>query len=620
MSDELTIQAVNQPQYQPQKKSATPYALGGAAVGAAAGWAGTSMVKSKPVATRTLGELVREANENDKFEYANEIKSKMEAYGKAERDFQEASKAVYDGNEKEALEKAIKARDEELAKLMETKAGSKEFKVKDWDKLNIDSRDLPATNERTGKPFTTKKGAAVWEKEVKSEYQRLQGEYNAAVSKFEASTSGKESKRLTDVNNKIKQFLDDEYNTNKGVKPKKLEKLYTVEEGWGRHTQEYKRTNNLVKSIFPDLKKESQLTDAQITSFADKLAKGEKAPSGYHTKTIFETIEGKRTPVKYAYSKEMFKDFADAENAKLVDQRNELIDSLLDKAKANIELKNRQINFEREFIDSVPDSMAEKTGLFNTVGSRKEVKIADIINEAVNGKGEKGKPRFYKADLATVDKAISKNGGASTAIPSGLKGRYTAPAGKTLDLQTLRDMITSRREILESYNAEAKTLADDLKSCLKDHNVVKDLEGKIADMRNADEGIAKAKEAIIKQFPQLADGVEAKGLTEAQAMEKESYKRLAKIVEDKQAIYDKVASEKGKINETAKKAAEEAKNKAKAELDNLVNTINSKVKGMSSGAKAAWIAGTAVVGALVGASIVNNKNKKAEEAAKQIIA
>ncbi len=616
MSDELTIQGVNpQQQYPVQKTSTMPYTLGGAAIGAAAGWAGTSMAKSKGPA-KTLEELVQEANGQDKVD----LTTKKAALEKAEKELADAGKAVYDGAEKEALEKAIQARDEELAKLMETKAGGKEFKVKDWDKLKIDSRDLPAVNERTGKPFHTNRGAAAWENEVKTEYQRLQAEYNAAVSKFESSTSGKDSKRLETIKDDIKQYMDDAYNTHKTTKPKKLKHIFTTEKGFGKHTAEYNKAKALSKKILPELKKESQLTDSQIASFADKLEKGQKVPSGYHSKEIWEVIDGKRTKVKYAYSSDMFNEFKNAENAKYVDQRKELIDSLLDRAKANIELRNRQANFEREFIESIPDSMAEKTGLFNTVGSRKEVKIADIINEAVNGKGEKGKPKFYKSDLAAVNKAIEKNGGASTKLPATLKGHYTAPAGGTLDLQTVKDMITSRKEILESYNTEAKSLSDDIANCLKDHNVIRELDDKIAEMRNADDGIAKAKEAILKQFPQLADDVERAGLTEAQAMEKESYKKLAKIVEDKQAIYDKVAAEKGKVNETAKKTAQEAVEKAKSELDNLVNSLNNKVKGMSGKAKAAWIAGTAVAGALIGAGIVNSKNKKAEAAAKQFLA
>ena len=70
----------------------------------------------------------------------------------------------------------------------------------------------------------------------------------------------------------------------------------------------------------------------------------------------------------------------------------------------------------------------------------------------------------------------------------------------------------------------------------------------------------------------------------------------------------------------AKKAAEEVKNKAKSELDDLVKTLNSKVKGMSGGAKAAVIGGLAVVGGLIGANMAKSKNKNAEAAARQIIA
>ena len=41
---------------------------------------------------------------------------------------------------------------------------------------------------------------------------------------------------------------------------------------------------------------------------------------------------------------------------------------------------------------------------------------------------------------------------------------------------------------------------------------------------------------------------------------------------------------------------------------------------MSGGAKTLWIAGIAAAGALIGAGIANNKNKKAEAQARDIIA
>ena len=84
MSDELTIQGVNpQQQYPVQKTSTMPYTLGGAAIGAAAGWAGTSMAKSKGPA-KTLEELVQEANGQDKVE----LTSKKAALEKAEKESQ----------------------------------------------------------------------------------------------------------------------------------------------------------------------------------------------------------------------------------------------------------------------------------------------------------------------------------------------------------------------------------------------------------------------------------------------------------------------------------------------------------------------------------------------------
>ena len=107
MSDELTIQGVNpQQQYPVQKTSTMPYTLGGAAIGAAAGWAGTSMAKSKGPA-KTLEELVQEANGQDKVD----LTTKKAALEKAEKELADAGKAVYDGAEKEALDKAIKARE-----------------------------------------------------------------------------------------------------------------------------------------------------------------------------------------------------------------------------------------------------------------------------------------------------------------------------------------------------------------------------------------------------------------------------------------------------------------------------------------------------------------------------
>ena len=608
MSDELTIQPGVNPQIQPKKTSTTPYALGGAAVGAAAGWGASALYKGTPSA-KSYEELIKDANEKDVVD----LKAKKEALDKAEKELADAGKVVYDGKEKEALDKAIKARDEELARLTETKSGnSKVFQAKNWDKLGIDATDLPTTNERTGKPFTTNKGASTWEKEVRGEYNRLKAEYDKAVHDLNSRLGSGDEQKLIQHKFDIQKYLDDSYNANKKVKPDKLDKLFTTETGWGKHTYEYTRAEKVANTIIPSVGKDpNKLTNAQVQAFAEKLDNGAATPAGYRSRTVFEVVEGKRKPVKYAFSSDMFNEFRNSENAKVAEQRTELIESLLNRAKENIGLQKRQANFVKDFIETVPDSTAEKTGLFKTTkGGRKEVKITNIISEVTSN------PSFYDKDLNKVAKAIEKNGGAYTTMPTGLKGSYAGAK----DLQQLQEMIQSRKDVLKMFNQEQRALAKDLRACVDDHAVLKQLEEKIADVRNADEGVAKAKEAIFKQFPGLAEGIEKAGLTQSEAMEKESYKKLAKVVEDKQALYDKVAAEKGKVNETAKKAAEEVKNKAKSELDDLVKTLNSKVKGMSGGAKAAVIGGLAVVGGLIGANMAKSKNKNAEAAARQIIA
>lgn len=615
MSNELSIQ----PAAVQERKN--PYVSGaiGAGAGAAVGGIGAYVYNNATSkAPQTHEDLVKLANENDKAEFT----TKQNAVKDAEKKLEEAGKAVYEGSEKTALDEAIKKRDAELSRLTESTSGAKEFSPKNWDKLEIDGKDLPATNERTGKPFTTNKGAAKWEAEVQAEYNRLKHEYETAVTKFDAVTSGKDLKKLNNMELEIQQYMDDTYNRYKTTKPSKLDGIFTTETGWGHHKAEYNNAQKIAEKLMPTLKKDSDLTDSQIQSFAEKLEKGETKPAGYHVKTIYETVEGKRTPVKYMYNAEMFKDFKDAENAKVLEKQTELVESLLDRAKTNIGLQKQANNFEKNFVDSIPDSQAEKTGMYvNKSGGRKEVKIGDIVNEATI-KGKKGKPDFYDADLKKVEKAIEKNGATGTSIPTGLKGTYRVPAGTTMDLQTLQDMITSRKEILKDYNSEARALNADIKSCLNDHAALKELKEKISTARDADEGIAKAKEALIKQFPQLEEAAGKAGLTKEQAMEKESYKKLAKLVEEKQAAYDKVAANKGKVNESAKKAAEDVVNKAKTELDTLFNDLKGKYSkgGIGKGVTATIAAGVGLVGGLIGMNMANKANKAAEEAEKQIIA
>ena len=289
MSDDLMIQGV-----QPQRVSTTPYLLGGAALGGAAGWVGSSLIKNGGSA-KSYEELVKEANGNDKVE----LTTKKEAVEKAERELADASKAVYEGTEKEALDKAIAARDAELARLTETKEiGSKLFKPVAWDKADINLKDIDEVIVRTAddkkpKHFRTNKGVVI-EADVKAEYDRLTREYNAAVSKFERGKGAADKTKLTKAQTEINNYLIRSFADNYKVKEHKLDGVFSTETDFlGRHTAEYNKAktvaNNVYKLPFPS--KSSPISDKQYLSFAEELEDGVKPSDGYKAKWVQKEVD-----------------------------------------------------------------------------------------------------------------------------------------------------------------------------------------------------------------------------------------------------------------------------------------------------------------------------------------
>ena len=340
--------------------------------------------------------------------------------------------------------------------------------------------------------------------------------------------------------------------------------------------------------------------------------------NGYKKKWINKSV-------RVQFTDQMKKDFMQQENEKILEKQKTLIESLLEKGRLNVDLQKRSIALPEIFEGKVTEGMAKDSGMFKTVKGKKIIDIAAIVNEAggnIRIPGNYGKVDFYNHDADVVKNLLKKDGITSSspiglASAKGLNGNYTG-ATTLGDLQT---MIDTRKDVLKWYNGEAKDLSREIEQLAREHKVIQELEEKIQTARNADDGILKAKEALFKQFPSLSDGtVEKAGLTTEQAMEKDSYKKLAKIVEEKQAAYDKVAAEKGKINEGAKKTAEDALTKAKAGLEETMTRLNGAAKGLGGKTKAAIIGGTAIVGALVGKGIVDSKNKKIEAEAQNFIA
>ena len=76
---------------------------------------------------------------------------------------------------------------------------------------------------------------------------------------------------------------------------------------------------------------------------------------------------------------------------------------------------------------------------------------------------------------------------------------------------------------------------------------------------------------------------------------------------------DKAIEKSGKVDEGAKKTAQETLEKAKGEDDKLIADLSGKAKGIHGGAKAAVIGGLAAVAGLIGLGIANSNNKAAEQ-------
>ena len=601
MSDNLSIQpAVVQERKNPYV-SAGMGAVAGAAVGGIGAYVYNKTTSSAP---QTHEDLVKLANEQDKAEFT----TKQNAVKDAEKKLEEAGKAVYEGKEKSALDEAIKKRDAELARLTESSSGSKEIKTKTWKEFSKNLGDLPTENTRTGKKFADnfKTRAA----QVQAEYNNLKKAYEDAMNEADRAVLA-DKNLLTNREKIIEDYLKDSKVARQKTNVKDLDKIFSTEEPYWKfrsaHKDEYRRADDVVEKIYPKIRDRKSLTEEQIMSFAEKIDPSDNSYR-YHLDRK-EVVDGRTKLVRYGYSEEMFNEFKNAENERIMDLRNELRSSLLDNAKENIILGRKDVK--ADFLDTIPDDLAKKTGL--TKGGKLDIDA--IAKEAGD------KPRFYKNDIKLLEDAMNSKGGSAripSPIASKLKGNYTAAK----NIEEALAMAKNRKDLLQEFKTLSNEHTQALKACKENHKVLTDLKEKIAEARNSNEKFVKAKENLIAQFPEQFSEVEKAGMSAEKAMEKDSYKKLAKIVEEKQAAYDKVAANKGKVNESAKKAAEDVVNKAKTELDTLFNDLKGKYSkgGISKGAAAAIAAGVGLVGAMIGMNQANKANKAAEEAATQIIA
>ena len=564
---------------QPQRVSTTPYLLGGAALGAAAGY-GASALYKKGGEAKSYEELIQKANENDKVE----LTSKKEALEKAEKELAEAGKAVYDGNEKKVLDDAIKARDAELAKLTESKTS---VIKKGGDILPYDANWSMTDKQR-------------------NDYQRLFADYEAAKANLEASAKYQDlsdavSRRRLSITDALDEVIAD---ANNEIKPKSKRRKDI------KSLDEYLSSNHGKSAIEDAITKHkiARLTDGEII----KLGGGERAlvdtkPAVVGPGYKYMPVTMKDGSTKYA-KVQTTKLVGRTEYQKLMEQRtDEVAEKISNSFKTYVETLGKK--------DKLAETMKIDKGLLRNLGvKRPDVDTAFLEDLKANVK-------TFEADLKAIDGAkLVKTGGT---------WKYDAAVEDVLNRcnvdtpEEAKKILDAKLGIGRKYAAEEKALQETIDGIIEKDQTLSKLQNQFEKVKRSDKDLNKIVSQIKGQFKKYLGGetstVTTAGLTEAQAMKKDSYKKLAEAVEKAQAAYDKVATEKGKVNEGAKKAAEETVAKAKGELDKLVSDLGGKIGGMSGKTKAMIAAGTAIVGGIIGSSIASSKNKKAEQAFEQQI-
>ncbi len=580
MSNELSIQpAVVQERKNPYM-SAGIGAAAGAAVGGIGAYAYNRVTSSTP---QTHEDLVKLANEQDKAEFT----TKQNAVKDAEKKLEEAGKVVYDGKEKSELDAA------------------KENLQKEFDKL---------TEERK---VVTKKGGeivpydATWSmtEKQRQEYQDLYSKWETAKNNLESST------KFTDLNSKIQNrelAINDMYDdiikdAKAEIKPKSKRRKDI------KSLEEYLSSKQGKSAI------EQALNNHGIVRLPDKeiirLGGGETAllntkpivcPPGFK----FMSVTMKDGTVKYAKVQTSKLGFGRTEYEKLMDAKtDEVAEKVSNSFKTYTDALKKQ--------EKLPDNLKIDKGLLKNLGLKRSDVDKTMLDDFRNNL------KTYEADLKTIkDAKIQKISGAWGYEPevekvlTGLGVDTPEEAKKVLDAK-----LGIGRKYAEEDKAIVKTIDDIVGKDATLANLRKDMDK----LKRGDKDLNRYEKEMngkFKKFLGLETTTTTTALTKEEAMKKQSYKDLAKIVEEKQAAYDKAAANKGKINESAKKAAEDVVSKARTELDTLFNDLKGKYSkgGIGKGAATAIAAGVGLVGAMIGMNQANKANKAAEEAAAQIIA
>ena len=255
MTDELTIQGVNPQMQQVQKKNNTvPYTLGGAAVGATAGYFINNAVQSKA----NWEDLVKEVKDTTDFSTKaepatwNSLKEKANEVAKLQEQLKNLPEKTLPDNAQEVTD--LKAAKENYAKALEAEKN----KLKNTKHIT----DIP--DSRSFKTFIPHKRQVEYDNIRKAYQQKLQSIRNDKSGDY-VKLGEYMSQGEKDYLGHVKNWMND-YNTNKAADPKLTAKKYFATEQSGKKTL-----------IYEDVKKFYEAELAKTQNYNISNPKGNKA-------------------------------------------------------------------------------------------------------------------------------------------------------------------------------------------------------------------------------------------------------------------------------------------------------------------------------------------------------
>lgn len=632
MSDELTIQAVNQPQVQQKKKSTTPYVLGGVVGGGLVGAGVNSLVK-KPTSWE---DVVKEAKDTTDFSTKAEpaswegVKSKAQAVEDAKKALEEASKPqladsaaekqVYDKAVKEKEEAFNKLYDQKKAALENTATGDGKAKLKTFDQLG----EYPETNVKTGKAFTKSDRS-----DIKKVYDDLIRDYNNAETRVEnaiaTGVGGEKSAKMS----QIKNYMDAQYGKYATKTNDEIDDIFakrTELKGYLGFktevpTKQYEEALQLATREYPEFTSAS-LKPEQYLEFGEEVVdpKSTSIPKGYNRKGVHLIDPATKRPSPKTtyidYKMDDLNKFVEEQEKLVAEKRTAYADELFTNAHESVLLRKQKDRFMTDFGANVEKGLATQSGYYNP--KTNVLNMSDILNESKRnrltvGAGKKAKIG-YAADMKELNRVIkaAEKAGTVPAMPAILNGYY---AGVT-DPKVALEMAGARNAIATSYNKELNDLVKKIDNCVNETSVIQTLDEKIADIKANDKGLQKAKAKLTEQFPNVfkqegagltAEQIDSKAKEYAEKNLKKSYQEAIDAAKTK---LDEATGKKGVVNEELKKQAQSKLDDANKALREAAEELGKKFK---KGGTNKWVA--AGIGAVIGAAalygVAASKNKKA---------